>query len=112
MTLGRRSPKNLESENFSSEKIVESGLEDNETLDDVAPTLFGYDDLDFNDCSITEVIKFLQKIAKSPDVSRLNIAFTKHITDALIKAGEESCNLKLLFLGNYKVVGNPLLRLR
>ena len=40
MTLGRRSPKNLESENFSSEKIVESGLDDNMTLGETFPTIF------------------------------------------------------------------------
>src|SRR5664279_5113397 len=93
-TLGRWSPKSSESVKSVMDKNVESGLEDNETLDDVAPTIFGYNDLDFYDCNITEVIKFLQKIAKSPDVSRLNMAFTKHITDALIKAREEKLQLE------------------
>ena len=37
MTLGRRSPKNLESEIFSSEKIVESGLDDNMYLGEIFP---------------------------------------------------------------------------
>ena len=46
--------------------------------------------LKFDNCNLTEVIKFLQKLAKSLDASKLNIAFTKHITDALIKAREES----------------------
>ena len=37
MTLGRRSPQNLESEKFSSEKIVESGLDDNMSLGEIFP---------------------------------------------------------------------------
>src|SRR5664279_1650083 len=93
-SLARRSPKSSESVKSVIDKNDESGLEDNETLDDVAPTLFGYGDIDFDDCSITEVIKFLQKFAKSPDVSRLNMAFTKHITNALIKAREEKLQLE------------------
>ena len=35
------------------------------------------DEIDFDNCNITEVIKFLEKLAKSPDASKLNIAFTK-----------------------------------
>ena len=37
MTLGRRSPKNLESEIFSREKIVGSGIDDNMTLGEIFP---------------------------------------------------------------------------
>ena len=33
-------------------------------------------------------------MAKAPDASKLNIAFTKHITDALIKAREEKLQLE------------------
>ncbi|KAK1642514.1 hypothetical protein QYE76_060319 [Lolium multiflorum] len=50
--------------------------------------------LDFDDCHITEVIKFLQKLAKSPNASAINLAFTKHITNALIKAREEKLKLE------------------
>jgi len=46
-------------------------------------------DFDLDGCNISEVIKFLQKLAKSPNASALNMAFTKHITDALIKIKEE-----------------------
>ena len=89
MTLGRRSPKNLESEKFSSEKIVESGLDDNMSLGEIFPTIFEDDKLDFYNCTISDVIKFLQKLAKDPNASKINIAFTKHITNALIEAKEE-----------------------
>ncbi|KAK1645529.1 hypothetical protein QYE76_063334 [Lolium multiflorum] len=50
--------------------------------------------LDFDDCHITEVIKFLQKLARSPNASAINLAFTKHITNALIKAREEKLKLE------------------
>ena len=46
-TLGRRSTKNLESVNFSSEKIAESGLDGNMTLGENFPTVFEDDKLDF-----------------------------------------------------------------
>ena len=40
VTLGRRSPKTLESEKNSDEKIVKSGLDDNMTLGEIFPTMF------------------------------------------------------------------------
>ena len=64
MTLGRKSPKNLESEKFSSEKIVESGLDDNMTLGETFPTIFEDDKLYFDNFTLFVVIKFLQKRLK------------------------------------------------
>ena len=60
-----------------------------QTTNEEPPSLFKDDEIDFDNWNLTEVIKFLQKLSKSPDASKLNIAFTKHITDALIKAREE-----------------------
>ena len=37
MSLGRKSPKNLEIENSSSEKIAESGLDDDLSLGEIFP---------------------------------------------------------------------------
>ena len=51
-------------------------------------------DFDLDGCNISEVIKFLQKLAKSPNASAMNMAFTKHITDALIKIKEEKMKHK------------------
>ena len=45
--------------------------------------------LDFDNCNLTEVIKVLQKLAKTPNASKMNLAFTKHITSALIEVREE-----------------------
>ncbi|KAK1643358.1 hypothetical protein QYE76_061163 [Lolium multiflorum] len=58
-------------------------------IGDDDPIALDYNGLDFDDCHISEVIKFLQKLAKSPNASAINLAFTKHITNALIKAREE-----------------------
>ena len=38
------------------------------------------DEIDIDNCNLTEVIKFLQKIAKSPDASKLNIFFETFMT--------------------------------
>ena len=65
-----------------------------QTTNEEPPSLFKDDEIDFYNCNLTEVIKLLQKLSKSPDASKLNIAFTKHITDALIKAREEKLKLE------------------
>jgi hypothetical protein len=48
-----------------------------------------FNDFDVDGCNISEVILFLQKLALSPNASSLNIAFTNHITNALMKIREE-----------------------
>ena len=58
------------------------------------PFTFDNNDLDFDDCNISEVIKFLQKLVKSPSASAMNKAFTQHITNALMQAREEKLKLK------------------
>src|SRR3954452_5313177 len=59
-----------------------------------SPFTFDKNDFDFDDCNISEVIKFLQKLAKSPNASAINMAFTKHITNALMQVREEKLKLK------------------
>src|SRR3954471_17805052 len=51
-------------------------------------------DFDIDGCNISEVILFLQKLARSPDASDMHVAFTKHITDALVKIKEEKLKHK------------------
>ena len=53
-----------------------------------------HDAFDFDDCNILEVIMFLQKLAKSPNASAINMAFTKHITNALMQVREEKLKHK------------------
>ena len=55
---------------------------------------FEDNDIDFDDCNISEVIKFLQQLVKSPSASAMNKAFTQHITNALMQVREEKLKLK------------------
>jgi hypothetical protein len=48
-----------------------------------------FNDFDIDGCNISEVILFLQNLALSPNTSSMNVAFTKHITNALMKIREE-----------------------
>jgi hypothetical protein len=53
-----------------------------------------FNDFDIDGCNISEVILFLQKLALSPNASSLNVAFTNHITNALMKIREEKLKQK------------------
>jgi hypothetical protein len=48
-----------------------------------------FNDFDVDGYNISKVILFLQKLALSPNASSINVAFTKHITDALMQIREE-----------------------
>jgi hypothetical protein len=64
------------------------------------PTTFDNNDFGLDGCNISEVIMFLQKLARSPNASAMNMAYTKHITDALMQTREEKLKKKFLFLGS------------
>jgi hypothetical protein len=53
-----------------------------------------FNDFDVDGCDISEVIVFLQKLSLSPNASSINIAFTNHITNALMKIREEKLKQK------------------
>jgi hypothetical protein len=53
-----------------------------------------FNDFDVDGCNISEVILFLQKLALSPNSNSLNITFTNHITNALIKIRDEKLKQK------------------
>ena len=90
---------NVSTSNAKREKLPETAKTAETACDKTAeifsnigdddPIALDYNGLNFDDCHISEVIKFLQKLAKSPNASAVNLAFTKHITNALIKAREE-----------------------
>jgi hypothetical protein len=48
-----------------------------------------FNDFDVDGCNISEIILFLQNLALSPNASSMNVAFTKHITNALMKIRQE-----------------------
>jgi hypothetical protein len=53
-----------------------------------------FNDFDVDGYNISEVILFLQKLALSPNASSINVAFTKHITNALMKIRDEKLKQK------------------
>src|SRR4051812_36838364 len=63
-------------------------------MGDNRPFTFDEDDFDFDVCNVTEVIKFLQNLAETPDTSEINVAFTKHITNAIMQIREEKLKLE------------------
>ncbi|KAK1619360.1 hypothetical protein QYE76_024877 [Lolium multiflorum] len=76
-------------ETAKTETACDKAAEIFSNIGDDDPIALDYNGLNFDDCHISEVIKFLQKLAKSPNASAINLAFTQHITNALIKAREE-----------------------
>src|ERR1044072_936709 len=64
------------------------------SLNDITTTLIDSSDLDFDNCTLPEVIDFLHKMSRDPHTSTLNLAFTEHITNALIKVREEKLRVE------------------
>src|SRR4051812_24336334 len=63
------------------------------SLDDTTIT-FDSSDIDFDSCTLSEVISLLHKMSRDPHSSTLNLAFTEHITNALIKAKEDKLRVE------------------
>jgi hypothetical protein len=59
------------------------------SMGDNGTTTFDNNDFDLDGCNISKVIMFLQNLARSPNASAINMAFTKHITNALMQIREE-----------------------
>jgi hypothetical protein len=56
-----------------------------------------FNDFDIDGCNISEVILFFQKLARSPNASSMNVAFTKHITNALMQIREDKLKQKSFY---------------
>jgi hypothetical protein len=70
-----KNPKTAKTFSTKSAKKIQS-------MGDNSPTSFN--DFDVDGCNISEIILFLQKLPLSPNSSSMNVAFTKHITNALM----------------------------
>jgi hypothetical protein len=66
----------------TTESFSNKSVESFRSMGDNSSTTFN--DFDFDGCNISEVILFLQKLARSPNASSMNVAFTKHIMNALM----------------------------
>ena len=80
-TMPKKNPKLSVNTEAVVDTNTENSFNDIDSLGDNAAVIFDDDDLDFNNCNLTEVIKFLQKLSKTPNASKMNLAFTKHITN-------------------------------
>jgi hypothetical protein len=76
-------------------------------MEDNSSTSFNYFDVD--GCNISEVILFLRKLALSPNASSMNVAFTKHITNALMKIREEKLKQKVSILKKLEDGWEPII---
>src|SRR3954471_692951 len=64
------------------------------SLNDITTSLIDSSDIDFENCTLSEVIGFLHKMSRDPHTSTLNLAFTEHITNALIKVREDKLRVE------------------
>jgi hypothetical protein len=70
----------------TAETFSNKSAENFRSMGDNSSTTFN--DFDVYGCNISEVILFFQKLALSPNASSMNVAFTKHITNALMQIRE------------------------
>jgi hypothetical protein len=75
-------PKTTETFSNKSAEIFQS-------MGDDSSITFDSNDFDDDGCNISKVILFLQMLDRSPDASSMNVAFTKHITNALMQIRED-----------------------
>jgi hypothetical protein len=68
-----------------------------------------FNDFDIDGCNISEVILFLQKLALTPNASPINVAFTKHITNALMKIRDEKLKQKASIPKNLEDGWEPII---
>ena len=77
-----------------TETVPDKSAEIFNDMGDKGPITFDNNDIDFDDCNMSEFIMFLQKLSRSPNASAMNMAFTKHITNALMQVREEKLKLE------------------
>src|SRR3954462_8800444 len=64
------------------------------SLNDITTSFIDSSDLDFDNSTLPDVIGFLHKMSRDPHTSTLNLAFTEHITNALIKLREDKLRVE------------------
>src|SRR3954466_14909300 len=82
------------------------------SLDDITTTFINGSELDFDSCTLPEVINFLQRMTKDPHTSSLNIAFTEHITNVVIKAREEKLKLEVSIPRKLEDGWDPMVKIK
>src|SRR3954470_13463091 len=82
------------------------------SLKDTTTTLLDISDLDFDNCTLSEFIRFLHKMSRDPHTSTLNPAFTEHITNALIKVKEEKLRLEASIPRKLEDCWDPMIKIK
>src|SRR4051812_46691690 len=82
------------------------------SLNDITTTLIDSSDLDFDNCTLLEVICFLHKMSRDPHTSTLNLAFTEHTTNALIKAREDKLRVEASIPRNLEDGWDPIIKIK
>src|ERR1044072_6641145 len=80
--------------------------------DDITTSLIDSSDLDFDNCTLPEVIDFLHKMSRDPHTSTLNLAFTENITNDLIKVREEKLKLEASIPRKLEYGWDPMIRIK
>src|SRR5437867_3026155 len=82
------------------------------SLNDITTSLIDSSDLDFDNCTLPEVIGFLHKMSRDPHTSTLNLAFTEHITNALTKVREEKLRLEASMPRKLEDGWDPMIKIK
>src|SRR3954469_1661772 len=82
------------------------------SLNDITTSLIDSSELDFDNYTLPEVIGFLHKMSRDPHTSKLNLAFTEHITNALIKVREEKLRLEASIPRKLEDGRDPMIKIK
>jgi hypothetical protein len=96
----------------TTETFCNKSAEIFQSMGDNGPTTFDYNGFDLDGCNISEVIMFLQKLARSPNASAMNMAFTKHIINALMQIREEKFKQKVSIPRKLKDGWEPIIKMK
>src|SRR3954466_13432262 len=81
-------------------------------MGDNCPFTFDENDFNFDGCNVTEVIKFLQRLAETPNASEINVVFTKHITNAIMQIREEKLKCEASIPKKLEDGWEPIIRMK
>src|SRR3954468_10889551 len=81
-------------------------------LNDITTSLIDSSDLDIDNCTLPEVISFLHEMSTDPHTSTLNLAFTEHITNALIKVREEKLRVEASIPRKLEDDWDPMIKIK
>jgi hypothetical protein len=96
----------------NTETFSNKNAESFQSMGDNGPNTFDDNDFDVDGCNISEVIMFLHKLSRSPNASSINMAFTKHITNALKQIREEKLKQKVSIPRKLEDCWEPIINIK